>query len=35
MAPRNSDPDHYFDMGAWRPARLILPSEGSSVASAY
>jgi hypothetical protein len=30
MAPRHSDPDHYFDMGAWRPARLILPS-GSSV----
>jgi hypothetical protein len=34
MAPRHSDPCHYFDMGAWRPARLILPS-GSSVVSAY
>ena len=34
MAPRRSDPGHYFDMGAWRPARLILPS-GSSVVSAY
>jgi len=29
MAPRHSAPNHYFDMGAWRPARLILPS-GSS-----
>ena len=26
--------DHHFDMGAWRPSRLILPS-GSSVVSAY
>jgi hypothetical protein len=34
MAPRHSDTDHHFDMGAWRPTRLILPS-GSSVVSAY
>src|SRR5262249_37920183 len=27
MAPRYSDPDHHFDMAAWRPSRLILPSE--------
>jgi hypothetical protein len=31
MAPRHSAPDHHFNMGAWRPSRLILPS-GSSVA---
>jgi hypothetical protein len=31
MAPRHSAPNHHFDMGAWRPSRLILPS-GSSVA---
>ena len=34
LAPRHSAPNHYFDMRAWRPARLILPS-GSSVVSAY
>src|SRR6516225_4488592 len=34
MAPRHSAPNHHFDMGAWRPSRLILPS-GSSVVSAY
>src|SRR5262249_12916069 len=34
MAPRHSDPNHYFDMGAGRPSRLILPS-GSSVVTAY
>src|SRR5690242_15391194 len=36
MAPRHSDTDHHFDMGAWWPSRLILPSGSkSSVASAY
>jgi hypothetical protein len=34
MAPRHSAPDRYFDVGAWRPSRLILPS-GSGVVSAY
>jgi hypothetical protein len=34
MAPRHSAPNQHFDMGAWRPSRLILPS-GSSVVSAY
>src|SRR5262252_9832518 len=34
MAPRHSDSDHHFDMGAWRPTWLILPS-GSIVVSAY
>jgi len=28
MAPRHSAADHSFDLGAWRPAWLILPGHG-------
>jgi hypothetical protein len=29
MAPRHSAADHSSDLGAWRPARLILPGDAS------